>query len=197
MPQRFDHAEQSVIREKLRTGARDAFARKGVSRTTIDELAAAAQIGKGTFYHFYPSKQLLFFELLESFQNDLRAPLISSDYKMGQTDRNRLESLLRNMFERIAIEPMINILGNPKDFGSIVRKIPPERLRTHQKADQEFLDALIAKWSTKAVPPEREEVAAQMTLLILICLRRDFLGESQFPHAVNTALKGLADCFFD
>ncbi|SIN63676.1 transcriptional regulator, TetR family [Parasphingorhabdus marina DSM 22363] len=196
MPTRFDHAEQATIREKLRAAAREAFARKGVARTTVDELAAAAHIGKGSFYKFYPTKQLLFFELLEDFQNDLRTPLILPSAEDWKPEREELILLLTEMFRKIAGEKLIHILGDAREFGAIIQKVPPERLLDHQTADQQFLDALIAKWSRSSPAPERDQIAAQMTLLILLCLRRDFVGERLFPHAARSLIRALADMFF-
>lgn len=196
MPNRFDHIEQKAIREKLRTAAHKAFARKGVAQTTVDELADAAHIGKGSFYKFYPTKQLLFFELLEDFQNDLRAPLIVPSTKDWHPQREELEVLLTEMFRKIEREPLIHILGNAREFGTIVQKVPAERLLEHQEADRQFLKSLIAKWSCSLPSPESDAVAAQMTLLILLCLRRDFVGERLFPHAAKSSIKTLADMFF-
>ncbi len=196
MPSRFSHAEQTAIREKLRSAAHKAFARKGVAQTTVDELAVAAHIGKGSFYKFYPTKQLLFFELLEEFQNNLRAPLIQPSAKDWQPQREELEALLTDMFHKIEDEPLIHILGNAREFGAIVQKIPAERLHDHQEADHEFLETLIAKWSCSAAAPESDAVAAQMTLLILLCLRKDFVGARLFPHAARSLIQALTDMFF-
>jgi len=196
MPQRFDYSEQQVIRQKLRQVGHGAFVRKGVAQTTIDELAAGAHIGKGSFYKFYASKHLLFFELLEQFQNDLRAPLVSEETLQGQLNREHFEVLAKQMFETIASEPLIMILGNEKEFGAILSKLQQERLLEHQRKDQAFLDQLIGIWSVRKTKPERDQVAAQMTMLILICLQRGFFGDRLLPHAKRSAIKGLVDCFF-
>ena len=48
----------------LRT-AKKLFARKGIKNTTMDDIAAAAHIGKGTIYHYYDSKEILFCDIAE------------------------------------------------------------------------------------------------------------------------------------
>ena len=64
----FTEQELNIISAKLKDAARHCAGTFGVRKTTVDQLAAAADISKGTFYKFYPSKEALFFELLEEMQ---------------------------------------------------------------------------------------------------------------------------------
>lgn len=52
-------------RMTLETAAR-LFSERGYSRTTMDDIAAAAGIKKGTLYHFYPSKDALLAAVLRA-----------------------------------------------------------------------------------------------------------------------------------
>jgi AcrR family transcriptional regulator len=47
-------------REKILAAARDVFAAKGFERTTIDEIADAAGVAKGTVYYSFTSKSALY-----------------------------------------------------------------------------------------------------------------------------------------
>lgn len=49
---------QSVERrERLFRAAMDLFARKGFAETTIEDITNAADLGKGTFFNYFPSKE--------------------------------------------------------------------------------------------------------------------------------------------
>jgi AcrR family transcriptional regulator len=52
-------------RELVLKTARRLFGRNGLKKTTMDDIAAAAHIGKGTIYHYYDSKEKLFCEIAE------------------------------------------------------------------------------------------------------------------------------------
>lgn len=52
------------------------FARHGLNKTTLDEIARDLRIGKATIYHYFDSKDDLFFETIESDSN-----LILNDIK--------------------------------------------------------------------------------------------------------------------
>ena len=44
------------IRERIFTAALDMFAKKGFAETTVEDITNAADIGKGTFFNYFPSK---------------------------------------------------------------------------------------------------------------------------------------------
>src|ERR1700733_2419600 len=44
-------------RERLFRSALDLFARKGFTETTVEDITEAADVGKGTFFNYFPSKE--------------------------------------------------------------------------------------------------------------------------------------------
>jgi len=51
-------ARQSAERrERLFRAALDLFARKGFAETTVEDITNAADLGKGTFFNYFPSKE--------------------------------------------------------------------------------------------------------------------------------------------
>ncbi|HJY83796.1 MAG TPA: TetR/AcrR family transcriptional regulator, partial [Candidatus Binatia bacterium] len=52
-------------RQELLTAAKTVLAKKGYHNAKIIDIAAAADIGVGTFYLYYPTKDALFLELVE------------------------------------------------------------------------------------------------------------------------------------
>src|SRR6516162_6835501 len=44
------------IRERIFNAALDMFAKKGFAETTVEDITNAADIGKGTFFNYFPSK---------------------------------------------------------------------------------------------------------------------------------------------
>ncbi|MBC7169573.1 TetR/AcrR family transcriptional regulator [Candidatus Bipolaricaulota bacterium] len=64
MPRALTETEREAIRARLVEAGRELFARYGLRKTTVEELARAAGIAKGTFYLFFASKEDLYVELL-------------------------------------------------------------------------------------------------------------------------------------
>ena len=58
--------ERQHRRQEILSAALQLFAEKGFHNVSMHEIAKAAEFGTGTLYHFFPSKEDLFFELLLS-----------------------------------------------------------------------------------------------------------------------------------
>ena len=65
MPKTYSEKERTAIIRRLKKEADRLIREKGVKKTTVDELVQRAGIPKGTFYLFFPSKEMLFFELTQ------------------------------------------------------------------------------------------------------------------------------------
>jgi AcrR family transcriptional regulator len=55
---------ESHTRDRLLQAAVDVFASRGYHGATVDDIVAAADTSKGTFYYYFPSKQGIFLKLL-------------------------------------------------------------------------------------------------------------------------------------
>ena len=79
MPKAFTESEREYIKKRLMEEAKNCLKLYGFRRTTVDEIVKRANIPKGTFYLFYCSKELLFYDVLcmvhDELQTDLRRQL--------------------------------------------------------------------------------------------------------------------------
>ncbi len=75
------------------------FGTHGLHRATLDDVAAAAGITKGTIYLYFPSKADLFTAMLKSRVNDIM-PAVESpkDGRSGPTTQRRLSTLGRHLY---------------------------------------------------------------------------------------------------
>jgi AcrR family transcriptional regulator len=60
-------------RTRILQAAQSLFIRYGIKRTSIDEVARAADIAKGTLYLYYESKEMLFAEVAKNICADILA----------------------------------------------------------------------------------------------------------------------------
>ena len=83
-------ARQRQTRVRLRETAHRLMAESGVDATTIQQITDAADIGFGTFYNYYATKELLALEMLDCVIHNLgeRNDLITSE--LGETDPVRI-----------------------------------------------------------------------------------------------------------
>jgi AcrR family transcriptional regulator len=58
--------EHNVRREQIIESARRLFEYKGFESTTVEEIAAQAELGKGTIYSYFKSKEQIYVAILEN-----------------------------------------------------------------------------------------------------------------------------------
>lgn len=59
------HAEGRKTRDRILAAAQEVFSQKGFHQATMDEIAERAEVGKGTIYRHFPSKENLFHQLIQ------------------------------------------------------------------------------------------------------------------------------------
>jgi AcrR family transcriptional regulator len=67
------HRRASATRQKLLTAARAIFAEKGLDLTRIDEITERADVGKGTFYYHFRTKDRIILEVIKDVLDELVA----------------------------------------------------------------------------------------------------------------------------
>ena len=71
MPKIYSEEERNEIITRLKEEANKLMQEKGVKKTTVDELVKRVGIPKGTFYLFYPSKEMLLFDCAQGFHQQV------------------------------------------------------------------------------------------------------------------------------
>ncbi len=59
--------ERQARLELIRRAALQLFAERGFARTSMDDVAARAELGKGTLYYYFPSKVALLEDVLDTY----------------------------------------------------------------------------------------------------------------------------------
>src|SRR5439155_5071182 len=91
------------LRERLFRSALALFASKGYAETTVEDITEAADVGKGTFFNYFPSKE----HILMAFGEMQLAKLESVVNEAQKSDRPMAE-VLRTLVLRMTEEPIRN-----------------------------------------------------------------------------------------
>jgi AcrR family transcriptional regulator len=78
--------KKSALREHIISAAIDLFARQGSDATTIEQIAAAADIGKGTVYNYFQSKEEIIVAFLAGIERQVQEKLSQFDAFEGDVD---------------------------------------------------------------------------------------------------------------
>jgi AcrR family transcriptional regulator len=91
------------IRERLFRGALELFAQKGFVETTVEDITEAADVGKGTFFNYFPSKDHILLAFGEMQLNKLEAAI-----EMARRTGEPMPEFLRALGVRMTQEPTRN-----------------------------------------------------------------------------------------
>src|SRR5271168_2438928 len=94
---------RAATRESLFRAALDLFALRGFAATTVEDITEAADVGKGTFFNYFPSKE----HLLVAFSDMQIAKLQAAIDGISQS-REPMPSFLRALGLDMTVEPARN-----------------------------------------------------------------------------------------
>ena len=80
----------SETRAKLLDAARDVIRSKGYAGSTVDDICAAAGVTKGSFFHYFDSKEELGIAALERFGAMAATLFASAPYRSANDPRDRV-----------------------------------------------------------------------------------------------------------
>jgi AcrR family transcriptional regulator len=80
-------------RRKIFEAAVGLFREKGYAATTIEDIAAAADIAKGTFFNYFPTKQAVLLHLNELQVSRLRAAVMTAPELSALSARERVRAI--------------------------------------------------------------------------------------------------------
>jgi AcrR family transcriptional regulator len=90
-------------RERLFRSALDLFARKGFTETTVEDITEAADVGKGTFFNYFPSKD----HILLAF-GEMQLGKLDSAVAEARQAGEPMPEFLRSLGVRMTQEPIRN-----------------------------------------------------------------------------------------
>src|SRR5271154_6849295 len=88
------------IREKLFRAALTMFAQKGFAETTVEDITNAADLGKGTFFNYFPSKDHILLAFGEMQFSKLQAAV-----EEARRSSTPMPVFLRSLGNRMTEEP--------------------------------------------------------------------------------------------
>ena len=91
------------IRERLFRSALSLFAKKGFAETTVEDITEAADVGKGTFFNYFPSKDHILIAFGEMQLGKLEAAIAEA-----RRTQEPIPRFLRALVDRMTQEPVRN-----------------------------------------------------------------------------------------
>ena len=187
----FTSEEKEVIRKKLHKVAKECLQRYGVKKTTVDQMAAMVDISKGSFYNFYPSKEMLFFAVLEEYQIDVMNRLTEQLGMETKIETNRLVQLLYDFYQDFRYSFMYTIFKN-HEMELLIRKLPKEAITNHHLIDDRMVKKIVSRINIRE-NVSVEIVSALFRTIAMTILHIEEIGEEQFDTTLRLVIQGVVE----
>ena len=196
MPKTFSDSERAYIRERLMEEGKACLNLYGIRRTTVDELVKRVKIPKGTFYLFYESKDLLFFEIFCTLHDEMQEKLLAELAVLeGDMDADTLTNLFFSLYKSLDDSFLLNLITSG-ELELLFRKLPPELVKQHAEMDDFRVEELVSLVPNLKAQDIRVFSAAMRGIFISLLHKRE-VGEEVFDEALRVMLRGVVLQMFE
>jgi len=178
-------------REKLFRAALKLFGEKGVAETTVEDITNAADVGKGTFFNYFPSKDHILIAFSEMQLAKLQATVESFRHSTAP-----MAEFFREMSVRMTAEPgrapdVVRAILQANLSSSSVRQVMQE---THKRAHA-LLTQLVQTGQERGefrrdLPASELAHVFRQTVFGTLLIWSAY-GDASLPERINTALTVL------
>ena len=162
----------------------------GVLHTTVEKIADAAGIAKGTFYHFWKNKEEYLADLIRYHRVTTIPKIVGEDVLKGKRKlgREEVRSCLRAMVDKeISIYPYMTI----SDEARLMEKT--NDFNPDEKKESAIAAGLLGYLQNVKKDVDLLLLANMVKVLVLTSEARDELHESTYEKTIDA----LIDCILD
>ncbi len=191
MAKAFTQSRKEIIRRNLVNKGREYFIKYGLKKTSVDELAKATGISKGSFYTFFNSKEALFLAIHEESESKLQEELIQK-FELIKDPYKRLRAFFKSSFQIIEEDPLLRLVFNSKEMESLSWFMSSEEYEEHFHRDISFLSDLIKHWQEQGIIRKVDVTAASYMIasVYYVILQKESMGEETYKKVTDM----LVDC---
>ena len=184
----FTEDQNETIRRDLIREARRCGVTIGMRKTSVEQLTNAVGISKGSFYKFFPSKELLFFAMLEDIHTECFAVAQASLRETAaQSPADRAAAAILAACRWLSETQALVFVENDAEF--LLRRLPNEIKAAHYHDDETHIRALL---EGGGLQPRGGIALATAAIrgLILTVSHKEQIG-ALYPQVLDILVRGV------
>lgn len=192
MAKAFTQEQKEKIKEKLLSEGRQLFEKYGLTKTTVDEIVERVGISKGAFYLFYPSKESLFFEIIEKIEREFKTKLYEELENNIENPYEILRLMLYKGLEFIESTPLLKNIS-AKEMKYLYRTIPEDTIKNHMNIDiNQYID-FISKQMELGYFEQQDlnSLKGYFKLFGLLIVNKDEFSELEYKKTIEILIDSL------
>lgn len=198
MPRAFTETEKQHLQAKLKNEGYALFSRYGLKKTTVEEIARAAGIAKGSFYIFFSNKEELFIEIMEDLEQELRSSLLREIKTEHLEPKEQFKLFFSHLLHFFDNHEIAKAFIDRETIDHLLRTVPEHRIKQHIDGDEEFYRGMIEEWQQAGgfIQEDPAVLAGLFRSLFFIAIHKQEIGEELYPHIAAVLVDIMAKgCF--
>ncbi|MDY4754969.1 MAG: TetR/AcrR family transcriptional regulator [Candidatus Faecousia sp.] len=191
LPKSYSDQERAYIKKRLKEEAAACMGQFGIRRTTVDEIVKRVHIPKGTFYLFYPSKELLLFEVIQEQHALVNQKLYQalSGLAGAAPSAEKITDVIFEFYKLTEEMPVFRLMDS-EEIELLVRKLPQEVAEAHLREDTDTIKELFALLPAK-IEVDPDVLSAAFHAIYYATLHKKEIGEAQYEQALRLLIRGV------
>ncbi len=164
MPSDRRSRKRLATRQDISNAATRLFFERGFDHVTVDEIAAAADVGRMTVFNHFPRKEDMFFDRDEEGREVLREALLQRDPRVGPIEALRL------LAHRLVAEqsPYVRFSAESQAYIETIER--SETLKARARAIRDEIEQVVTVALCECVGREPTDPDAQLAASLLLAM---------------------------
>jgi AcrR family transcriptional regulator len=196
MAKAFSEEEKIKIQKDMKIVGEEIFSKFGLKKTKIGDITEAVGIGKGSFYAFYPSKEMLFLDILGNIGKELKIKIkdyIDNELKI---EKGEIYKIFKIIFDFWFSRPLwIKFFSESENLYALKRKLPKDFMKGHIEEEKGLFFDLLNFLKDKGLLKENIDYGLALGILKsinLTCLNRELIGEDIIYEVIDLKMRMFA-----
>ena len=195
MPVALSSKERSTIKKKLQEAAEISLKKLGAKKTTVDNLVKSVKIPKGTFYLFYPSKDMLLYEVFQIKHDELQDEFVKRVLEIkDELSPLKVTDLVFDIYKKLDSSFLMSFMTSG-DLELVISKLPLEVTQKHIQGDEISMDKILS-----IIPNVNQKMndiySASLRLVMSSVLHKKDIGIEYYDKALKLAIRGIINQIF-
>ena len=162
-------------KELIMNAAQRLFAKYGLNKTTMDEIAKDAHVGKGTIYHYFDSKEHVFYAIIQKEVYILKSKILQA-VKQAKTPQEKLKAFASTRLKEIL--ELVNFHKLTQEAVDILQPQVEKALEKYRQEELRIVEGIIKEGIRKKV---FENLNAKLSAFALMSVFRNL----EFPWLIG------------
>ena len=186
MPKNVTDQEREMVRNAIYEKTKRLIKEKKLRTVTVDDIVQAVGISKGSFYHYYPSKEACLFEVIKRYERESFTK-IEKILSIDKPDKDKIVHVLQELFvSKDSLFTSINSL----DVEILLRKLPPEYSEQEvQKVENNFQKML----GLLNLNEQDMEIVALLTDCLSYMSSKQGYSQNSVDNSLNILINTIAN----